>query len=654
MRWRLLAPSVAALLVAVLGGATLPLPAAAAAVAPEPVLEPAPCPVEVPEGSRVECGYVQVPESREDPDGRQVRLLVAVLRSAAEQPEPDPLVVTSGGPGSSSAGLLSLARSVYARDRDVVVVEQRGARWSQPWLACPEVEAALLGGLRTADSTAAETDREVAAARVCASRLREEGNDLSAYTTADLAEDLVDVRAALGYDRWNLYGLSYSTRLALTVLRDHPDGLRAVLLDSVSPPELAQYDVRVTALQDAFSRLAEDCAAQRACEAAYPDLQASLVEAAQRLDADPLPVDAVSPDTGEPVRLLLTGDDLVSVVFNALYDPALARLVPLVVDRLGARDADAAAPLADAALRQLSRYSLGSYYSVQCAEQAPLTDRQAAERDADAFAGIPDVHLVWLGSDLDVCEAWDVPPDPAAATPAVGDVPVLVVGGRHDPVTPPAWGREAASRLSRATVVEVPAAGHIPSLQGDCVPGIAAAFLADPEGSVDTSCVDELPPLDFVLPSDVTLTAGVYRLSREAGRGALIALGVGLAAVVVGLLALAWSVRRQRRAGRLVAPAALAGAAGLLQLAAAAGLVWLVLRTAATDQLLLGFGLPAPLGRVLLAVPLVAGLAAAGALVAVAAAARAAVLPAARGPVLLTSGAVLSVLAVATATGLVL
>ena len=638
----------------------VPVTSASAVVGPKPVFEDARCPVEVPDGARVECGYVQVPESRDDPDGRQVRLLVAVLRSAAGQPRPDPLVVTSGGPGSSSAGLLSLAHSVYARDRDVVVVEQRGARWSQPWLRCPEVEQTLLAGLRTADPVTAETDREVAAARACASRLRAEGNDLSAYTTADLAEDLVDVRAALGYEQWNLYGLSYSTRLALTVLRDHPAGLRAVLLDSVSPPELAQYDERIGGLRDGFARLVGDCAAQTACRRAYPDLQASLVSAARRLDASPLPIDAVSPVTGEPVRLLLTGDDLVSIVFNALYEPAVARLVPLIVDRLAARDPDAAAPVADAALRQLTRFSLGTYYSVQCAEQAPLTDTAAAGRDADAFPGLPDVHLTWLGSDLAVCDAWGVPPDLSAARAAVSDVPVLVVAGRYDPVTPPEWGRQVAARLPNAAYVEVPAAGHIPSLQGECVPGIAAAFLADPQRAVDSSCVGELPTLDFVVPDEVALTAGVYRLARDAGSGrpaGLVALGAALAAVVVGLAALAWAVLRQRRGTqpkRALAAALLAGSAGLLQVAFAVGLGWLVLRTAATDQLLLGFGVPAPLGQFLLALPLVAGFAAVGAITALATSVRAGGRPAATGPVLFTSGAALGLLGAAAAVGLVL
>jgi pimeloyl-ACP methyl ester carboxylesterase len=212
------------------------LPSAAAAAVRSPVFEPAPCPMEVPSGALVDCGYVEVPEARDERSGRRIRLLVAVLRSTAADPAPDPLFVTSGGPGSSSAGLLGLADSIYVRDRDVVVVEQRGTRWSEPFLACPEVERALLAGLRTADPVAAETQREVAAARACAARLRADGNDLSAYTTAENAADLADIRTALGYEQWNLWGLSYSTRLALTVLRDH----RTACVPSCSTPSRHQ------------------------------------------------------------------------------------------------------------------------------------------------------------------------------------------------------------------------------------------------------------------------------------------------------------------------------------------------------------------------------------------------------------------------------
>jgi pimeloyl-ACP methyl ester carboxylesterase len=135
----------------------------------------------------------------------------------------------------------------------------------------------------TADPVTEETAREVAAARECADRLRGDGIDLAAYTTTESAADVADLRRALGYAEWDLWGLSYSTRLVLTVLRDHPEGVRRVVLDSVVPPDVAQYDVQVASLRTAYDRLAEDCAAVLDCAQGWPGLDTALTDAAAQL-----------------------------------------------------------------------------------------------------------------------------------------------------------------------------------------------------------------------------------------------------------------------------------------------------------------------------------------------------------------------------------
>ncbi|WP_448607928.1 alpha/beta fold hydrolase [Geodermatophilus sp. URMC 60] len=613
-------------------------------------LEPAACPVPVPDGARVECGRLTVPESRQRPDGRTIRLLVAVAPSPTPRSLP-PLLVTAGGPGSSSTGLLGLAGSGYAEGRDVVVLEQRGTRESEPSLDCPEVEGAFLANATTADPVAEENAREVAAARECADRLRGKGIDLAAYTTTENAADIADLRRALGYAEWDLWGLSYSTRLVLTVLRDHPEGVRRVVLDSVVPPDVAQYDVQVSALRTAYERLAGDCAALPACAQGWPDLDTALVDAASRLDARPLDVDAVSPDTGEQVRLRMTGDDLVTVVFDALYDPSTIRYVPLLVDRLGAGDAEAAAPVADAALEELSGRSLGLYYSVQCAERVPFTTPGAVERDAAALPGRAATHLLWLGSDPDVCRVWPVPPRPEAAVPVTTDVPVLVLAGRYDPVTPPAWGRRLADSLPTATFVEVPGQGHTPSLQGNCAPGIVIDWLADPRAVPDTSCLAGLAPPDVVVPDDVHLTGAVHRLAGEAERGpgpGLVLLGTALVGLLVGTGGLLWQLRRGP--GRRTA-AVLALGAAVVDLAAVGVLVALVLDAAAHDELLLGFGLP-PVARPVLFLPVLGALLAGGALVTLALRRGAGQRRAERMPVVVAAVSALGLLGVLAGVGL--
>ena len=577
-------------------------------------VEPVPCPMDVPDPTRVECGLFSVPQSRARPDGPRAELLVTVLHSAVPRPTAVPVLVTAGGPGSSSAGLAGLVHSVYAEERDVVVLEQRGTRYSRPSLDCPELSEAFIAGLTTPDPPADEVPAQVAAARACADRLRAEGVDPADFTTAENAADVAELRVALGHPEWDLWGMSYSTRLVLTVLRDHPEGVRSVVLDSVQPTDVPEYDGLVAGLQSAWGRLVEDCAAQPRCAAAWPDLETALARAAARLDADPLEVTAVHPDTGEPVDLQLTGDDLVTAVLNALYDPQAIRYVPLLVDRFGAGDAAAARPVADAAVAELTGTSLGLYYSMQCAEMAPLTTPAAAEEDAGALTGRAATRFVWLGADLEICPAWDVPVRPEAAALVDSDVPVLVLAGRYDPITPPAYGQDLAARLPGATFVEVPGQGHAPSLEGDCAPSIVVGFLDDPQGPVDTGCLAELGPADVVLPAEVHLSGGPYRLASDgATPGA-----VGLCVALLGLLTAAGGLvagllRGRRHPGRRRAPAQLALAAVLLDLGAVTGLALLVRDTLAVDELMLGFGLPA-VGRWLLVAPPVALLVAGGGL----------------------------------------
>ena len=578
-------------------------------------LRPVECPMEVPEGGRVECARFVVPESRQDPDGDQLELLVAVLHATVDEPAEAPVVVTAGGPGSSSTGLAGLVHSVYAQDRDVVLLEQRGTRDSEPSLTCPELGEAFIAGLTTADPPAQEAPAQVAAARACADRLRADGIDLASFTTAENAADVADLRVALGHAEWDLWGMSYSTRLMLTVLRDHPEGVRSVLLDSVQPTDVPEYDGLVAGLQSAWSRLVDTCADDAECAAAHPDLDTALVDAAARLDEQPLEVTATHPDTGEPVELRLTGDDLVSAVLNALYDPQAIRYVPLLVERFAAGDADVARPVADLAISELTESALGLYYSMQCAEMVPLTEPEDAAADAAALTGRPVTRFLWLGSDLDICRAWDVPTRPEAAAPVVSEVPVLVMAGQYDPITPPAHGQALAGRLGNATYVEVPGQGHAPSLQGDCAPAIAVAFLDDPGSAPDTSCLARLGPADVVVPADVHLTGGVYRLASDGLTPASAGLGAALLALVAGAVGLAAGLLRGRRRadGRPRLPALLVTTAVLLDLAAVVGLALLVRDTLAVDELMLGFGLPA-VATWLLAVPLVAAAAGLGGL----------------------------------------
>src|SRR5262249_11696499 len=149
--------------------------------------------------------------------------------------------------------------SAVLAHRDFIFFDQRGTGYSQPELTCPERDALaptlLAGALSDEQSTQAIVD----AFQRCRDRLGVQGVDLAAYNSAASAADVNDLRLALGYSQLNLYGDSYGTRLALTVMRDFPQAVRSVVLDSTYPLEVNLYTALAPNAERAFNALFDAC-----------------------------------------------------------------------------------------------------------------------------------------------------------------------------------------------------------------------------------------------------------------------------------------------------------------------------------------------------------------------------------------------------------
>src|SRR5258705_7144435 len=170
-----------------------------------------------------QCGTLEVPENRAKPDGRKVSLAIAVLPANTLNPRAAPLFMLAGGPGQAASFLGPFAAGLTGvrKDRDIVLVDQRGTGRSSP-LRC-----AAFKPDDSADTTL-ELD-QVPKAGACVKELMAAGVDAAQYTTAAWIADLDAVRTALGYAKVNLWGGSYGTRAAPENLRAYPTRLgRAV------------------------------------------------------------------------------------------------------------------------------------------------------------------------------------------------------------------------------------------------------------------------------------------------------------------------------------------------------------------------------------------------------------------------------------------
>jgi len=422
-----------------------------------------------------QCGTIEVPENRDEPDGRKISIAFAVLPANTLTPKPDPLVLLPGGPGQSASALAAFASRLVEvrRTRDLVLIDPRGSGRSSP------LDCAALKPDDTPDDML-DTD-PVPKAEECLQELAERGVDPSQYTTAAWVADLEAVRVALGYPMWNLWGGSYGTRVALEYTRRYPDRVRSMVLDGVAPPSLkVSLGVWLTREQ-ALDALFKACAGNKACAEAQPDLAVTLEKIRVDLGPDGRDVKIANPRTGEVETHRLTYEIVAASLHPLVYLPELAAVIPAMLDRAAKGDF---APLYAATLLiggDLAEQMSGAlHYSVTCAEDVPRID--AAERQRLATTRVATLAPKILA----VCDVWPRGRQPAdATTPVVTAIPTLLISGGLDPVTPPAYAEEVAKTLSSHRHVVGTGYGHIVSPHA-CGPRLVAAF-------VDRAGFDTLP-----------------------------------------------------------------------------------------------------------------------------------------------------------------
>jgi pimeloyl-ACP methyl ester carboxylesterase len=489
-------------------GVTAPAQASGGA---KPDYQQAACKFNKPADVDVTCGYLIVPEDRSKPDVRTIKLHVAVFKSKSANPEPDPVVYLEGGPGGHALDNLEFSFpssfEPFTENRDFITFDQRGIGFSEPALDCPELTEAAYQKVEQNVSSEQSIQSDTAAVLKCRERLAQSGVNLAAYTSAANAADLNDLRIALGYDTWNLYGISYGTRLALTTMRDFPEGIRSVILDSTYPLQAAlDVDVPASAAR-VFTVFFDGCAADTACNQGFPNLETRFYELVDRLNKEPVTVPATDPFSNKEYQVLLNGDKLIQTLFQSFYATDAIPLLPKAID--AAYQGTDYSLLARFYLlfgaAQSKFLSYGMYFSVQCGEEASFETR---EQLVDADKAYPEQRNTFdAASTYEVCQQWGAKPAaPVENQPVTSDLPTLVLSGEYDPITPPAYNQEAAKTLSNSYLFKYPGIGHGVSVSGPCPLEMTKAFLNEPTSEPDSECIKSMGEPAFDVPgAPVTL-----------------------------------------------------------------------------------------------------------------------------------------------------
>lgn len=433
-------------------------------------------------GEDVRWGYLVVPERRPaTATGRTIRLPFAILGSLSSAPLPDPVLHTTGGPGGSSLYALRRFRTSPIReDRDLIILEQRGTRFAEPALMCSGIDEALRSGWDGGLDGAADPDRMRVAVRSCATAARAAGVDLAGYTTEQIAQDVADLRRALGIPQWNLYGVSYSTKVMLTAARDRPEGIRAMILDSVLPLEVNADEEAPRNIWQVLEHVFASCEKEPALSARFPDLKRRFLALVRESNRRPLRLVVESPLNRTPVQAVLDGVGITNVIYTALEDSTAVPRVPLLVDAFLRNDVSRVAPFVRGYLGSSQGTAWGMRIAVWCNEEWPFMSRTQILRPP----GVPEelARFSQPQIPIEAFQVWPVASRPAAREnqPVRTSIPTLIVSGEFDPDTPTAWARRVASSLPNAQLVEIPGYSHAPLYGHPAAARLLREFLADP------------------------------------------------------------------------------------------------------------------------------------------------------------------------------
>lgn len=488
---------------------------------PDPRLTPLICPFKGEidyEPGEVSCGMITVPENRERDGTRLIQLhYVRIAPTGEDEAEyrEDPVIYLTGGPGVGvDAYVGRLKDHPIAETRALYILEQRGIGASTSF--CPQFNT-IDPGLNAATSLDEMMIATAERNALCFREAAEQGIDLTGYNTVENARDVRALREALGYEDWNVWGISYGSHLGQMLLRQDPDGVRALVLDAIVPNDLFDLFNWASIFDLLIANFTGDCNGARACE----DLEARLFAAMESLRDDPVILPATDSEATPGGEVWLPPALLAYLPFSLAYEQdsypfipsvmsnladALERRDPVVLDGLAVALSGGMGPGGGITMSQ------GMSAAVQCNDGYVQGELAAAEASTGSrWHGLV-VSVPGAQRAVEVCEqAGLFMRDRAEYALVQSDVPTLIVNGAWDPITPPSLAVYIHEAMPGTRYVEVPYADHGPTRSmPECGGQVMSDFFdtLDLDG-LDVSCLAEgagVPQYE-----DLVWSTAVYR-----------------------------------------------------------------------------------------------------------------------------------------------
>ena len=431
-----------------------------------------------------ECGHLSVAENRNNPD-RMINLNIAIIRSQSSKKKSDPVIMLAGGPGQAAIEAYPRAATAFKnilKHRDVVLVDQRGTGGSNK-ISCDFNQ-------ETRDRIEQDQSLIPDEFKKCVAKL---DADTRYYTTQESIKDLEQVRKALNIEKWNLIGVSYGTRKASTYIKMFPESIRSVILDSVVPHQEPLAQNHEKNLVNALRKQFEQCEKQPACHDAFGDVEQQMWELIDRVDQEKPTIKLQNFSTGKYEEITMTKEYLTLAIRMLAYSPQTMRILPLLIAKANHGQLETIAAQAKMIESMMGDSLSNVELSILCAEDLPFYDKEYIVNDNNLF-GKDLLEVVKKN-----CEVWPhIVVDASFKDPVVSDLPVLLLSGELDPVTPPKFAETAMQTLSNSQHLVAKGQGHNIFHLG-CMPDIIAEFIDDPEQELNTECMQNFNYTPFFI-----------------------------------------------------------------------------------------------------------------------------------------------------------
>ncbi|RUT69547.1 alpha/beta fold hydrolase [Flavobacterium cupreum] len=463
----------------------------------------------------IEWGYLTVPENWDQPQGKKIRIAVAILKSTSAKKDDHPVLYIEGGPGAGGIkGIWGWLKNPLRNNSTIIFADVRGTGFSLPKF-CPDLGKKFLEILAKNQNATQDEQQKTIAAMACRQDLLNRDIDINAYNSKAIAKDLNALKKALGYSKWNTYAVSYGTYTAQVYENDFPEDIQSLILDSSISDISGYYNQNTTNYINSLEKVFSACKDDPNCNKQFPDLENVYYETIEKLEKQPITVkvdEKVIP-SGE---FTYNVEDFKIAIQQSLYQRKLIEVLPLLITEFNSGNKNTLSALV-ASFSGALGLDYGQYYCVSCKETVPFNSMAAFNANSDKYKKLKG-GLSFYKSDFLVCDKWNLG---AAGAPGTKNdlsnlsdltAPVLVLAGAFDPITPASNGKVTVGRFKNGFLVNAPVYGHAPGFSkigGE----IIAGFVSNPNKKPDVNGFQSLNKVNFI--TDVKLNGGVSNFANS-------------------------------------------------------------------------------------------------------------------------------------------